>query len=138
MKYFVTFLLIALSVPAHSSDTWVHVYGVSWHDRPGYRETNTGLGVERQLSPKWSAMAGTFQNSLDRQSVIVAAKYHWIRQGAWSVNWHLGGVTGYPNYTVAPMLLPEVCWHWICAMAVPAVGSDTLAAAAFYLRIPLP
>jgi hypothetical protein len=136
MKFVISLILAVIALPA-ASETWVHVYGVSWHSTPGYRENNTGVGIEHRVSDRWSGMIGTFQNSLDRQSVMVAAKYHWIDRGAWSVRWMLGGATGYRNYAVAPVVLPEVCYRWVCALAVPAVGSETSTAAALYLRIPL-
>ena len=135
MRSFVLALLLTLSSPV-TAETWVHVYGRSWHDQSGYREINTGVGVEQRFSNSWSWAAGTFQNSEDRQSVVVMAKYHWIDNGSWAVRWQLGAVTGYSRRTVASVILPELCWSWVCGMIIPNVGQSA-AAAAFYLRVPL-
>jgi len=135
MRSFVLSLLLTLSWPV-AAETWVHVYGRSWHDQAGYRETNTGVGVEQQFAPAWSWAVGTFQNSEDRQGVVTMVKYHWIDQAPWAVRWQLGAVTGYSRYTVAPVILPELCWSWVCGMIIPNVGQSA-AAAAFYLRVPL-
>jgi hypothetical protein len=80
---------------------------------------------------------GTFQNSIDRQSVQFMAKYHWIEQGNWAVRWQLGGVTGYRDYPVAPVVLPELCWQWLCGMVIPAVDQGSSTAVGMYLRIPV-
>lgn len=129
-------LLLTLPWPV-SAQTWVHVYGRSWHDQPGYRGINTGVGVEQQFAPQWSWAVGTFQNSEDRQSVVGMAKYQWYQSTSVAVNLQLGGVTGYRRYAVAPVVLPEACVGWLCAMFVPKIGDETTAAVAVYLRIPL-
>ena len=136
MKSLLLALLFTLSWPVHAQ-TWVHVYGKSWHALPGYREINTGIGIERQFADDWSWAVGTFQNSIDRQSVTGMLKYQAYRQGDFAVNIQLGGVTGYRNYAVAPVALPEACWAWVCGMFVPRIENETTAALAVYLRIPL-
>ena len=135
MRSFVLALLLTLVQPV-VAETWLHVYGRSWHDQSGYREINTGVGIEQKFAPAWSWAAGTFQNSEDRQSVVVMAKYHWIDQAPWAVRWQLGAITGYRRYAVAPVILPELCWSWVCGMIIPTT-SQTAAAAAIYLRVPL-
>jgi hypothetical protein len=135
MRSFGLALLLTLAQPV-TAETWIHVYGRSWHDQAGYREINTGVGIEQKFAPAWSWAAGTFQNSEDRQSVVVMAKYHWIDHGSWAVRWQLGAVTGYRRREVAPVILPELCWSWVCGMIIPNVGQSA-AAAAVYLRVPL-
>jgi hypothetical protein len=135
MRSFVLALLLTLALPV-TAETWVHVYGRSWHDQSGYREINTGVGIEQQFATHWSWAVGTFQNSEDRQSVVVMAKYHWIDSGSWAVRWQLGAVTGYSRRTVTSVILPELCWSWVCGMIIPNVGQSA-AAAAVYLRVPL-
>jgi hypothetical protein len=136
MKSFVLALLLTLAQPV-TAQTWLHVYGRSWHDSPGYREINTGIGIERQFTNDWTWAIGTYRNSIYRQSVVGMAKYQWYQQGDFSVNIQMGGVTGYRRYPVVPMVLPEACWTWICGMAVPRVSNETRSAVAVYLRIPL-
>ena len=135
MRSFVLALLLTLAQPV-VAETWLHVYGRSWHDQSGYREINTGVGIEQKFAPAWSWAAGTFQNSEDRQSVVTMVKYHWIDQAPWAVRWQLGAITGYRRYAVAPVILPELCWSWVCGMIIPTT-SQTAAAAAIYLRVPL-
>lgn len=136
MKSFVFALLLTVSWPL-SAQTWLHVAGLSWHDRPGFREVNTGIGIEQQFAPKWTWALGTYQNSVDRQSVYALTKYQWIQRSDMAVNVNIGGVTGYRTWAVAPAVLPEICWHWICTIGMPQVGNETTAAVAVYLRIPL-
>ena len=136
MRSFVFALLLALAWPA-SAQTWLHVYGRSWHNTSGYREANGGIGIEQQFAPQWSWAVGTFQNSIDRRSVTGMAKYQWYQSSLVAANLQLGGVTGYRNYRVAPIVLPEACWTWICGMFVPRIANETAAAAIVYLRIPL-
>jgi len=135
MKYLISVVFSILALPVQA-ETWLHVYGRSWHDQPGYRDVNTGIGIEKRLVDRWTWAVGTFQNSLDRQSVTVLAKYAAYQHGNLAVNWQLGGVTGYRHYTVAPVILPELCVSWVCGMFVPRIGSEITAAGAFYLRVP--
>ena len=136
MKRLILAVFLILALPVHA-ETWVHVYGASWHEQPGYREINTGLGIEHRFDDRWTWAVGTFQNSIDRQSVAVLVKYSAFQQGDLLVNWQLGGVTGYRHYAIAPVILPELCVSWVCGMFVPRIGSETQAAVAFYLRIPI-
>lgn len=136
MRSFIFAFLLVIAWPVHAQ-TWLHVYGRSWHDQSGYREINTGIGIEQQFSDRWSWALGTFQNSIDRASAVGMAKYQWYQQSNFIINLQLGGVTGYRNYPVAPFVLPEACWTWICGMFVPRIANETAAAAIVYLRIPL-
>jgi len=45
MRSFVLALLLTLALPV-TAETWIHVYGRSWHDQAGYREINTGVGID--------------------------------------------------------------------------------------------
>jgi len=47
MRSFVLALLLTLAQPV-AAETWIHVYGRSWHDQAGYREINTGVGIEQR------------------------------------------------------------------------------------------
>lgn len=136
MKSFVFAFLLILAVPA-SAQTWLHIYGLSKHESPGYQEINAGIGIEQQFAEQWSWGLGTYRNSIYRQSMAGMVKYQWYQQGDFSVNMQMGGVTGYRRYAVAPVILPETCWSWICGMFVPRIENETRAAVAVYLRIPL-
>jgi len=136
MKILIWLLMSFFCLPA-TAKSWLHLYGGSWHDQPGYREINTGIGIERQFGDQWSWAVGTFHNSIDRQSVFAVIKYQWYQQGDFVSNLQIGGVTGYRGYSVAPVILPEACWKWACGMFIPRIENETTTAVAVYLRIPL-
>lgn len=131
------YLLLLCSIAPVSAQTWVHVYGASRHEHSGYRETNTGVGIEHTVAPRWSGVLGGFQNSYDRQSYYVAGKYQVLQSDPVYVNITMGGVTGYRDYSVLPLVLPELCVTWVCGMYMPRVNHNTVNTFAFYLRIPL-
>ena len=137
MKYLIWALLIICPFPAVAANTWLHIYGKSWHDRSGYHEDNAGVGIEKQFNDQWTWAVGTFHNSIDRQSVFALTKYQWYQRGDFISNLQIGAVTGYRGYAVAPVVLPEACWSWVCDMFIPRIENETTAAVAFYLRIPL-
>lgn len=133
--------LLALSLLAWScmaqAQTWLHVTGLSWHDRPGYNGTNTGFGLETQIEPRWSGALGVYHNSLYRTTLYAVGKYQWIQQGAWQINVNMGAATGYEPGPIGPVLMPELCLAWVCVFATPRLGRDTTSAAVIYLRIPI-
>ena len=49
----------------------------------------------------------------------------------------VGAVTGYDPYPVAPTLFPEVCYSYLCAVALPRVKSTGANAIGVRLRIPV-
>ena len=130
-------IALALFVTSAHADTWVNVYGLSHHAKSGDREHNPGIGLETSIDRDWSLAVGTYLNSIDRRSYLVAGKYHWIDRGVWKVNVNMGGVTGYRHTEVAPLVLPELCWRWVCGIYIPKFGDEVEAAMAIYLRIPL-
>ena len=119
-----------------AQDRWLHVSGVSWHDQPGFQQQNWGAGWETRTGNNWSVAVGAYRNSLDRTSVYGLAKYHWIKGDRWQVNINAGLVTGYRAMPVVPVVLPELCVTWVCALVIPRVGQNQATAAAVYLRIP--
>ena len=130
-------VMILAAAPVTAQEQWLHMSGVSRHDRPGFQERNWGLGWETRMAKDWSVAAGAYRNSLDRTSVYGLAKYHWIKADPWSVNVNAGAVTGYDAVPVAPVVLPELCVAWLCGMVIPRVGPNQATAVAVYLRIPL-
>lgn len=127
-------LVLVDSVQAQS---WLLVSGVSWHNQAGYNGLNPGLGVEVQVSPGRTVAGGIYYNSEYKTSVYGLAKYQIWQQGAWQMQINGGLVSGYAREPVLPVILPEVCWHWLCGVAAPAVGGSTTAFAALYLRVPI-
>lgn len=137
MSKIVLSLVLLLSSLNASAETWVHISGISWHNKPGYQEFNAGIGIETQIYSKWSAAIGSYRNSVDAQSIYGLVKYQLYQKDDVAINVNLGGVSGYPKYSVIPLLLPEACFGWLCGSYIPSMR-DTMPAAAFmYLRVPL-
>lgn len=122
---------------AQAQSSWLHVSGMSWHDQAGYNGSNPGLGFEIRTDPKWSVAGGTYRNSFGRTTWYGMTKYHWYRVGDMQINANIGAVTGYGYRPAAPIVLPELCYQWMCLLGVPRVGPDTTSALALYLRIPI-
>ena len=137
MRSLVLAVLLLASAPAWCQTTWLHVLGRSWHAGSGYNDNNLGLGVETALQPGWSLAAGTYRNSIDRDSWYLLAKRQFWNHGPWTAHLNMGVATGYQVTPVAPVILPEMCVHWLCAIAVPQIGQETTGALALYLRIPI-
>lgn len=125
-----------LALPAQAQTAWLHVYGTSWHQEPGYNSRNWGLGAEVQLADRWTVAGGTYRNSVDRDSWYALAKRQVWQQGSVIVNLNMGAATGYQS-SITPVVLPEVCWAWLCGFVLPRAGAGTTAMTALYLRIPL-
>lgn len=105
MRLIVCALALLLALPA-SAQTILSGF-VSRHSSPGYHEANHGIGVRIDTGALAGWSAGTYRNSLDRQTVYVARE--WLHQVAGPL--HVGVVaglaTGY-RWAVVPAVLPEV------------------------------
>ena len=130
-------ILTLVATPVTAQEQWLHVSGVSAHDRPGFQEQNWGMGWETRMAEDWSAAVGFYHNSIDRTSTYGLVKHHWIKTNQWSVNINIGAVSGYDAMPVAPVLLPELCVSWLCGFIIPRVGPNEATAVALYLRIAL-
>ncbi len=103
--------LIAIGVAFFAADAaagcWLDVAIGSRHsDRgAGYNEHNYGLGVDCQVAKDWSAVAGQYKNSLNRDTIYAGADYTYAR--AWGVEFGLRTViaTGYDDN---PIPLPPI------------------------------
>lgn len=139
MKSCIFGLLISLAQISWAQDTWIHVNGRSFHDSGYYRQWNPGLGIERKINndKDWTWAAGWYQNSIDRITTYSSVKRMWRLDDTWQININMGGVTGYRGWTVAPVILPEACYGWVCGFFIPKLNHENTAAAAFYLRIPI-
>lgn len=136
MHKLVLIFCLLVPMPTWSQNFWVHISGHSWHDQSGFNQNNIGIGIETVVHDKWSAAVGTYHNSIYRDTWYLLAKHQFWTQGAWTAQINMGVATGYQIRPVAPVLLPELCVHWLCGMAVPRVGDYTTPALALYLRIP--
>jgi len=129
-------VLSALILPV-SAQTYLQVNGASLHDQPGYNGFNPGLGIEQVVGKNWSMAAGWYYNSEYRTSAYAYGRYSFYRQGNWDAGVAVGAVTGYRRASVVPMAFPEVCYAWMCAMAVPRVEATGSSVVGIHLRIPI-
>lgn len=133
-------LLIALGILFFScvkAETYLQVNGASVHDKPGFNGFNYGAGIEQTVTEDWTVAAGWYRNSEYRGSTYGYARYSLYKNGPWDIGVGAGVVTGYNSYKVAPMAFPEVCYGYLCAIAIPQVNANGANALAFHLRVPI-
>jgi hypothetical protein len=136
MKILFAILFVVLTSQV-SAETYIQINGVSVHDRPGFNEFNYGAGLEQTVTDRWTVAGGWFRNSEYRGSAYGYARYAVYKSGPWDIGVAGGLVTGYESYTVAPSLFPEVCYSYICAVALPQVKTTGASALAVHLRLPI-
>jgi hypothetical protein len=134
-----TFIAILLAIASNfsSAQTYVQINGVSVHNRTGFNGFNYGAGVEQTITDRWSIAGGWYRNSDYRGSAYGYARYSVYKEGPWDIGVAGGLVTGYEPYTVAPTLFPEICYSYLCAVALPQVRATGASALAVHLRLPI-
>ena len=134
-------LLIAIFLVLASSltlaETYIQLNGASVHNRSGFNGVNYGAGIEQTIADRWSVAGGWYRNSDYRGSAYGYARYSVYKNKSWDIGVAGGLVTGYEPYTVAPTLFPEVCYSYLCAVALPQVKATGASALALHLRIPV-
>lgn len=135
MKRLFVFIFLLLSGLCHA-ETWVHVSGLSIHQRQDLNGINLGIGIEHGLDNKWSVAVGTYNNSINNQSIYSLVKYKIVEYDSISSHLQFGVVTGY-RISPVPVLLPEICFTYICAFVIPPISNTIVGTAGAYLRIPV-
>jgi hypothetical protein len=130
-------ILLATFITQVVAETYIQINGASVHDKPGYNQFNYGAGIEQTVTDRWSLSGGWYRNSDYRGSAYVYARYSVYKDGPWDLGVAGGLVTGYEPYTVAPTLFPEVCYSYLCAVALPKVKTTGASALAVHLRLPI-
>jgi hypothetical protein len=130
-------VLILPSIHGHAEETYLQLNGLSAHSKSGNNPINPGLGIERAVSENWNIAGGWYYNSNYRGSAYAYGRYSYFRQDGWDLGIGIGGVTGYNNWAVMPMVFPEFCYDWICAIALPQIQSSGSSILAIHLRVPL-
>lgn len=125
---------IACSV---SAQTYLQINGASLHDQSGYNQFNYGAGVEKTLSKDWNIAAGWYRNSEYRGSTYAYGRYSVYQFGAIDLGVGVGMVTGYRHMPIAPMIFPEACYSYFCALFVPKIENTGANALGFHLKIPV-
>ncbi|MDP2018602.1 hypothetical protein [Hydrogenophaga sp.] len=84
--------------PASSSQLWLNVGGFSQHFKRqnGYNENNLGLGIEYRTSPEISYMAGSYYNSVRKNTTYAAVNWQPWSMGAFKLGAAVGLMNGYP------------------------------------------
>ena len=129
-------IFFVCSLPV-TAETYVQLNGVSLHDRPGYNGFNYGAGVEHTVAKDWTVAAGWYYNSERRGSGYAYGRYAVYKQHRWDIGVAVGAVTGYQRAAVVPMAFPEVCYGWVCAVALPRVEATGANVIGLRLRIPV-
>jgi hypothetical protein len=134
-----TFIAILFAIASNfsSAQTYVQINGVSVHDRPGFNGFNYGAGIEHAVADRWTVAGGWFRNSEYRGSAYGYGRYAVYKNKSWNIGVGVGLVTGYQSYAVAPSLFPEVCYSYICVVALPQVKTTGASALAVHLRLPI-
>jgi hypothetical protein len=130
-------ILLAVFVSQAAAETYVQINGVSMHDRPGFSGFNYGAGIEQTINKNWSVAGGWYRNSEYRGSTYGYARYSVCKDGPWDIGVGAGLVSGYSSYKVTPMAFPEVCYSYLCAIAIPQVNAGGASALALHLRLPV-
>ena len=134
MSFLIIFSVISLSIQAQ---TYMQVNGISMHDRAGFNSVNYGIGIETNVSGRWTLAGGWYHNSEYRSSVYTYGRYAVYKKDSWDIGIAVGAVTGYQRAAVIPMAFPEVCYAWACAMFAPRVESTGANVVGLRLRIPI-
>jgi hypothetical protein len=130
-------LVLTLTFSLSQGQTYVQINGASVHDKSGFNGINYGAGIEHTVSKDWSIAGGWYRNSEYRGSTYGYARYAVYKSGAWDLGIGAGAVTGYSLYRATPMAFPEVCYSYLCAIAIPRVNSTGANALAIHLRLPI-
>jgi hypothetical protein len=130
-------ILLAVFISQASAETYVQINGASVHDQSGFNGFNYGVGIEQTVADRWSVAGGWYRNSDYRGSAYGYARYSLYKNGPWDIGIAGGLVTGYKPYTVAPSLFPEICYSYLCAVALPQVKTNGASALAVHLRVPI-
>ena len=130
-------IVLAIFIGQVSAETYVQLNGASVHNQPKFNGFNYGAGIEQTINKDWTIAGGWYRNSEYRGSTYGYARYSVYRDGPWDLGVGAGLVSGYSSYNITPMAFPEVCYNYLCAIAIPQVNSTGASALALHLRIPV-
>ena len=130
-------VILFLITTSASAETYIQINGASVHDKPGYNQFNYGAGVEQTITENWSVSGGWYRNSEYRGSTYAYARYSLYKNGPWDLGLGIGAVTGYKAMPVVPMAFPELCYSYLCAIALPQVEPSGASVVGFHLKLPV-
>jgi len=136
MQALVLILLTLFSLNCLAED-YVRFSGLSWHSTPNNNPVNAGVGFEFEHNKDWAWTGGVYRNSEYNYSWYAGARYTFYKDTDWNIGLIGGAVTGYRAMPVIPMLLPDICWNYICGGALPKVSKDGSNVIVFSIKLPL-
>lgn len=136
MKTLLVLLLLTVC-NLSSAETFIQINGFSIHDKSGFNSVNYGAGIEQTINNNWSVAGGWYRNSEYRGSTYGYARYAIYKEGKWNIGIGVGAVTGYNKMSVMPMAFPEVCYSYVCSIAIPQVDPSGATALALRLQLPI-
>ena len=136
MRAIILAVLITFSFNCFAED-YVRFTGLSWHSTPGNNPINAGVGFEVEHNKDWAWTGGTYRNSEYNYSWYAGARYTFYKDTEWNVGLIGGAVTGYRAFSVIPMVMPDVCWNYLCVGALPKVSKDGSNIVAFSVKLPI-
>ena len=131
------FAICILFVPTSIAETYIQINGTSVHTKSGFNGFNYGAGIEQTISDRWTVAGGWYHNSEYRGSAYSYARYSVYKNGPWDIGVGAGAVTGYQRMAVLPMAFPEVCYSYLCAIALPQVEPSGASVLGFHLKLPI-
>lgn len=107
-----------------------------------FNEFNPGVGLEYKLSDHIHLSAGTYRNSVYRQSVYAGVGFETGGNKQFGLGIELGGITGYNEMPVVPSAIPFVRIgdkNGVNAkvMVIPPVKNLTPAVVGLQFRVPI-
>jgi hypothetical protein len=136
MRALILILLTTFSLNCLAED-YVRFSGLSWHSTPDNNPVNAGVGFEFEHNKNWAWTGGVYRNSEYNYSWYAGARYTFYKNTDWNIGLIGGAVTGYRAMSVMPMLLPDICWNYICGGALPKVSKDGSNVIVFSIKLPL-
>lgn len=96
---FFLFSASAAMADADERQLWVNIGGFSSHfnSSKNYNESNAGIGIEYRVSPQMSFMAGSYYNSIRKNTTYAAVNWQPYMLGDFKVGVAAGLMDGYPG-----------------------------------------
>lgn len=81
-----------------AGELWLNVGGFSRHfnRQAGHNENNLGLGIEYRTSSELSFMAGSYHNSVRKNTTYAAVNWQPLSMGSFKLGAAVGLMNGYP------------------------------------------
>ena len=119
------------------ADTTIQLHGFSVHDSGNYNSFNYGVGIQHDVSEKWSVSTGAYHNSEYATSSYLYARRTLYKTNKIDAGVSVGVVSGYKFMSIMPVAFPEICYSYVCGIYLPKINSYGSNAIGFFLKIPI-